>query len=131
MHVLYSKTLTIKHNHNNFKILYTKRHYPTRTRITEQWPDRRLCILLEAELTNVQRLHTTLLTFLVSDETYRVMRKWPFLGLMSHFLKLFLKVTYELCEEQLSPTQFGFKNEFGTLFSIHVILKRRTEVRCL
>ena len=53
------------------------------------------------------------------------------ISLMSHLLKLFLKIIhrriYKLCEEQIAPTQFGFRNAVGTreaLFSIQVLFQR-------
>lgn len=51
--------------------------------------------------------------------------------LMDHLLKVFLKIIhkriYRLCEEPLSPTQFGFRNAIGTreaLFSVQVLFQR-------
>lgn len=51
--------------------------------------------------------------------------------LMSHLLKLFLKIIhrkiYGICEEQISPTQFGFRNAVGTrevLFNVQVLFQR-------
>lgn len=59
------------------------------------------------------------------------------ISLMSHLLKLFLKIIhkriYKLCEEQVSPTQFGFRNAVGTreaLFSIQVLFQRCRDVNC-
>lgn len=47
-----------------------------------------------------------------SCDDYRI------ISLMSHMLKLFLKVIHtrihRLCEEQISPSQIGFRNEVGT-----------------
>lgn len=59
------------------------------------------------------------------------------ISLMSHMLKIFLKIIhrriYKTCEEQISSTQFGFRNAFGTreaLFSIQVLFQRCRDVNC-
>lgn len=53
------------------------------------------------------------------------------ISLMSHVLKLFLKIIhariYTKCEERMGNTQFGFRNGFGTreaLFSMQVLTQR-------
>uniref|UniRef100_A0A8D8SHV0 Craniofacial development protein 2 n=1 Tax=Cacopsylla melanoneura TaxID=428564 RepID=A0A8D8SHV0_9HEMI len=57
------------------------------------------------------------------------------ISLMSHLLKLFLKIIhrriYKLCEEQIAPNQFGFLNAVGTreaLFSVQVLIQRSRDV---
>lgn len=57
------------------------------------------------------------------------------ISLMSHVLKLFLKIIhrriYKLCEEQIAPNQFGFLNAVGTreaLFSVQVLIQRSRDV---
>lgn len=57
------------------------------------------------------------------------------ISLMSQSLKLFLKLIhqriYKICEEQISCTQFGFRNALGTreaLFSIQVLFQRARDV---
>uniref|UniRef100_A0A8D8VL77 Craniofacial development protein 2 n=2 Tax=Cacopsylla melanoneura TaxID=428564 RepID=A0A8D8VL77_9HEMI len=59
------------------------------------------------------------------------------ISLMSHLLKLFLKIMhrrlYRICEEHVSPTQFGFMKGLGTrdaLFSIHVLFQRCRDMNC-
>lgn len=59
------------------------------------------------------------------------------ISLMSHLLKLFLKIIhkriYRLCEEQIAPNQFGFVNAVGTreaLFSVQVLFQRCRDVSC-
>lgn len=59
------------------------------------------------------------------------------ISLMSHLLKLFLKILhrrlYKICEEQVSPTQFGFMKGLGTrdaLFSIQVLIQRCRDMNC-
>ncbi|KAL1447598.1 hypothetical protein WDU94_009869 [Cyamophila willieti] len=59
------------------------------------------------------------------------------ISLMSHLLKIFLKVIhgriYKKCEEQISDTQFGFRRAVGTreaLFSIQVLFQRCRDVNC-
>lgn len=59
------------------------------------------------------------------------------ISLMSHMLKIFLKVIhrriYKICEEQISSTQFGFRNGLGTreaLFSIQVLFQRCRDMNC-
>lgn len=57
------------------------------------------------------------------------------ISIMSHLLKIFLKIIhrriYRLCEEQLSETQFGFRNALGTreaLFAVQVMFQRCRDV---
>uniref|UniRef100_A0A8D8T8A4 Craniofacial development protein 2 n=1 Tax=Cacopsylla melanoneura TaxID=428564 RepID=A0A8D8T8A4_9HEMI len=59
------------------------------------------------------------------------------ISLMSHLLKTFLKIIhrriYKICEEQISPNQFGFLNAVGTreaLFSVQVLVQRCRDVNC-
>uniref|UniRef100_A0A8D8Q4X5 Craniofacial development protein 2 n=1 Tax=Cacopsylla melanoneura TaxID=428564 RepID=A0A8D8Q4X5_9HEMI len=59
------------------------------------------------------------------------------ISLMSHLLKVFLKVIhrriYTICEEQISQTQFGFVNAVGTreaLFAVQVLIQRCRDVNC-
>ncbi|XP_022184225.1 uncharacterized protein LOC111043552 [Nilaparvata lugens] len=59
------------------------------------------------------------------------------ISLMSHVLKLFLKIIhkriYKLCEEQIALNQFGFLNAVGTreaLFSVQVLFQRSRDVNC-
>ncbi|KAL1458712.1 hypothetical protein WDU94_008838 [Cyamophila willieti] len=59
------------------------------------------------------------------------------ISLMSHLLKLFLKIIhkriYKLCEEQIAPNQFGFLNAVGTreaLFSVQILFQRSRDVNC-
>jgi Reverse transcriptase (RNA-dependent DNA polymerase) len=59
------------------------------------------------------------------------------ISLMSHMLKLFLKVIhrriYKKCEEQISHNQFGFMNAVGTreaLFGVQVLFQRCRDVNC-
>uniref|UniRef100_A0A8D8SH15 Craniofacial development protein 2 n=1 Tax=Cacopsylla melanoneura TaxID=428564 RepID=A0A8D8SH15_9HEMI len=59
------------------------------------------------------------------------------ISLMSHLLKLFLKIIhrriYKLCESRISPNQFGFINAVGTreaLFAIQVLFQRCRDVNC-
>uniref|UniRef100_A0A8D8XEP5 Craniofacial development protein 2 n=1 Tax=Cacopsylla melanoneura TaxID=428564 RepID=A0A8D8XEP5_9HEMI len=59
------------------------------------------------------------------------------ISLMSHMLKLFLKVIhrriYRICEQQISPNQFGFVNAVGTreaLFSAQVLFQKCRDVSC-
>uniref|UniRef100_A0A8D8SXR8 Craniofacial development protein 2 n=1 Tax=Cacopsylla melanoneura TaxID=428564 RepID=A0A8D8SXR8_9HEMI len=59
------------------------------------------------------------------------------ISLMSHMLKLFLKIMhkrlYRICEEQVSPTQFGFMKGLGTrdaLFSVQVLFQRCRDMNC-
>uniref|UniRef100_A0A8D8SMX4 Craniofacial development protein 2 n=1 Tax=Cacopsylla melanoneura TaxID=428564 RepID=A0A8D8SMX4_9HEMI len=59
------------------------------------------------------------------------------ISLMSHLLKIFLKVIhgriFKLCEEQVSESQFGFRRAVGTreaLFSIQVLFQRCRDVNC-
>lgn len=56
---------------------------------------------------------------------------------MSHILKVFLKIIHErICpkiEHDISETQFGFRNGFGTreaLFCLNVIIQRARDVNC-
>lgn len=64
-------------------------------------------------------------------EDYRI------ISLMSHLLKTFLKVIhkriYTKCEEQLTRTQFGFRDALGTreaLFAVQVLFQRCRDVNC-
>lgn len=57
------------------------------------------------------------------------------ISLMSHLLKLFLKIIHQrifkICEEQMSNTQFGFRNAMGTreaIFSLQVLFQRASDV---
>ena len=57
------------------------------------------------------------------------------ISLMSHVLKLFLKIIhariYSKCEKRMGSTQFGFKSGFGTreaLFGIRVLTQRCQDV---
>uniref|UniRef100_A0A8D8VTC7 Craniofacial development protein 2 n=1 Tax=Cacopsylla melanoneura TaxID=428564 RepID=A0A8D8VTC7_9HEMI len=57
------------------------------------------------------------------------------ISLMSHLLKLFLKIIhkriYRKCEEKIAPNQFGFINAVGTreaIFSIQVLFQRCRDV---
>ena len=57
------------------------------------------------------------------------------ISLMSHILKLFLKIVhgriYRKCEQSMGDTQFGFRNGFGTreaLFGIQVLAQRCRDV---
>ena len=57
------------------------------------------------------------------------------ISLMSHFLKIFLKIIhrriYAKCESFMGESQFGFRNGFGTreaLFSIQVLVQRCRDV---
>lgn len=59
------------------------------------------------------------------------------ISLMSHFLKLFLKIIhqrrYRTCEERINRPQFGFRNVMETreaLFSIQVLFQRCRDVDC-
>lgn len=59
------------------------------------------------------------------------------ISLMSHLLKVFLKVIhkriYNLCESQISPNQFGFVKAVGTreaLFAVQVLFQRCRDVNC-
>lgn len=59
------------------------------------------------------------------------------ISLMSHLLKLFLKIVhrriFKRCEEQLSPNQFGFRDAVGTreaLFAVQVLFQRCRDVNC-
>uniref|UniRef100_A0A8D8Y176 Craniofacial development protein 2 n=3 Tax=Cacopsylla melanoneura TaxID=428564 RepID=A0A8D8Y176_9HEMI len=59
------------------------------------------------------------------------------ISLMSHILKLFLKVIhrriYRLCEDEIAPNQFGFRNAVGTreaLFSVQVLFQKCRDVSC-
>ncbi|KAL1447016.1 hypothetical protein WDU94_015647 [Cyamophila willieti] len=59
------------------------------------------------------------------------------ISLMSHMLKLFLKIIhkriYRQCEEQIAPNQFGFVNAVGTreaLFSVQVLFQKCRDVSC-
>lgn len=59
------------------------------------------------------------------------------ISLMSHLLKVFLKVVhrriYKICEEEIAPNQFGFVNAVGTreaLFSVQVLFQRCRDVNC-
>uniref|UniRef100_A0A8D8W5N2 Craniofacial development protein 2 n=2 Tax=Cacopsylla melanoneura TaxID=428564 RepID=A0A8D8W5N2_9HEMI len=59
------------------------------------------------------------------------------ISLMSHLLKLFLKIIhkriYKKCESQISPNQFGFVNAVGTreaLFAIQILVQRCRDVNC-
>uniref|UniRef100_A0A8D9EV91 Craniofacial development protein 2 n=1 Tax=Cacopsylla melanoneura TaxID=428564 RepID=A0A8D9EV91_9HEMI len=59
------------------------------------------------------------------------------ISLMSHLLKLFLKIIhrriYRLCEEEIAPNQFGFRNAVGTreaLFSVQVLFQKCRDVSC-
>uniref|UniRef100_A0A8D9EQ38 Craniofacial development protein 2 n=1 Tax=Cacopsylla melanoneura TaxID=428564 RepID=A0A8D9EQ38_9HEMI len=59
------------------------------------------------------------------------------ISLMSHVLKLFLKIIhkriYRLCEEEIAPNQFGFRNAVGTreaLFSVQVLFQKCRDVSC-
>lgn len=59
------------------------------------------------------------------------------ISLMSHLLKLFLKIIhrriYNICEGHISPNQFGFINAVGTreaLFSVQVLFQRSRDVNC-
>lgn len=56
--------------------------------------------------------------------------------LMSHVLKLFLRIlhskVYNKIEEQLSETQFGFRNNLGTreaLFSLQVLVQKCRDIQ--
>lgn len=58
------------------------------------------------------------------------------ISLMSQVLKLFLKIIhgriYNKCEKEISPTQFGFRQGFGTreaLFSLTVLLQKCRDQR--
>ena len=62
-------------------------------------------------------------------------KEYRTISLMSHVLKLFLKIVhsriYTKCEENIGRSQFGFKNGFGTreaLFSIQVLIQRCRDV---
>ena len=57
---------------------------------------------------------------------------YPIISLMSHLLKIFLKIIHrrihKLCESQLDKTQFGFRDTLGTgdaFFAIQVSESRR------
>lgn len=59
------------------------------------------------------------------------------ISLMSHLLKLFLKIIhkriYRRCEENISETQFGFREALGTreaLFAVQVLFQRCRDVGC-
>uniref|UniRef100_A0A8D8Q762 Craniofacial development protein 2 n=1 Tax=Cacopsylla melanoneura TaxID=428564 RepID=A0A8D8Q762_9HEMI len=59
------------------------------------------------------------------------------ISLMSHLLKLFLKIIhrriFKLCEERVANTQFGFMKGVGTrdaLFSLQVLFQRCRDVNC-
>lgn len=59
------------------------------------------------------------------------------ISLMSHLLKLFLKIIhrriYKKCEDYMSETQFGFRDAVGTreaLFSVQVLFQRCRDVNC-
>lgn len=59
------------------------------------------------------------------------------ISLMSHMLKLFLKVIhrriYQKCEKQISQNQFGFMKAVGTreaLFGVQVLIQRCRDVNC-
>lgn len=59
------------------------------------------------------------------------------ISLMSHLLKLFLKVIhrriYKVCEERVANTQFGFMKGVGTrdaLFSLQVLFQRCRDMSC-
>lgn len=59
------------------------------------------------------------------------------ISLMSHLLKLFLKIIHQrivkICEENISRTQFGFRNAVGTreaLFSVQVLVQRCRDFDC-
>ena len=60
------------------------------------------------------------------------------ISLMSHMLKLFLKVIYNLIyrksEDQISHNQFGFVNAVGTreaLFSVQVLFQKCRDISCI
>ena len=53
--------------------------------------------------------------------------------LLKLFLKIIHKRIYKICEEQVSATQFGFRDAVGTreaLFSIQVLFQRCRDVNC-
>uniref|UniRef100_A0A8D8Z4U1 Craniofacial development protein 2 n=1 Tax=Cacopsylla melanoneura TaxID=428564 RepID=A0A8D8Z4U1_9HEMI len=59
------------------------------------------------------------------------------ISLMSHLLKLFLKIIhrriYRICEERVTDTQFGFMKGVGTrdaLFSLQVLFQRCRDMNC-
>lgn len=62
-------------------------------------------------------------------------REYRIISLMSHVLKVFLKVIHarihRKCEESLGNTQFGFRNGFGTreaMFGFQVLVQRCRDV---
>lgn len=65
------------------------------------------------------------------------MRRISYHQLMSHLLKLFLKIIhrriYNKCESLISQNQFGFVNAVGTreaLFAVQVLVQRCRDVNC-
>lgn len=67
----------------------------------------------------------------------KICSEYRTISLMSHLLKLFLKVIhkriYRICEEQIGPNQFGFVNAVGTreaLFSVQVLFQKCRDVSC-
>ena len=67
----------------------------------------------------------------------KVCEDYRTISLMSHLLKLFLKVIhkriYRKCEEQIAPNQFGFVNAVGTreaLFGVQILFQKCRDVSC-
>ncbi|XP_030765797.1 uncharacterized protein LOC115889859 [Sitophilus oryzae] len=63
-------------------------------------------------------------------------KEYRLISLMSHFLKLFLRVLhtrlYKICEEVSGESQFGFKNGFGTreaIFSLQTLVQNCQDQR--
>uniref|UniRef100_A0A2A4JBK9 Reverse transcriptase domain-containing protein n=1 Tax=Heliothis virescens TaxID=7102 RepID=A0A2A4JBK9_HELVI len=75
-------------------------------------------------------LHSTFVT-LPKTNNAKKCNAYRTISLMSHVLKVFLKIIhnriYKMVEENISNTQFGFRNGFGTrdaLFGYQVLLQR-------
>ncbi|KMQ95932.1 endonuclease-reverse transcriptase [Lasius niger] len=69
--------------------------------------------------------------------TAKTCEEFRTISLMSHVLKLFLKIIhakiYRKCEENTSETQFGFRNSLGTreaLFAMQVLIQRCRNMNC-
>lgn len=66
----------------------------------------------------------------------KVLRRYRLISLMSHTLKIFLRIIHSRirirCEENISKEQFGFRNGLGTqeaLFCMNVLIQKMREFR--
>lgn len=81
-------------------------------------------------------LHSTFVT-IPKKPTSKKCEEYRTISIMSHTLKIFLKIIhariYQQCEANIEETQFGFRNAVGTreaLFALNVLIQRCRDINC-